>query len=40
MVELDKSGSGEGLMVWSCENSDKPSGSIKDGEFLDRLSEY
>ena len=34
---LDRSGSGWGKMAGSCEWSNKPSGSIKYGEFLDWL---
>jgi hypothetical protein len=32
---VDASGSGQGPMAHSCEHSNKPLGSIKDGKFLD-----
>jgi hypothetical protein len=32
---LDRSGSGYGQVAGSCEYGDKPSGSIKCGEFLE-----
>jgi len=38
MVEecrLDSSGAGQGPVAGSCEDGNEPSGSIKDGEFLD-----
>jgi hypothetical protein len=37
--ELDFSDSGQGPMVSSYENSNELSGSIKDREFLDQLSQ-
>jgi len=36
---MDASGSGQGPMMGSCEHGNKPSGSIKRGEFLDYLSD-
>jgi hypothetical protein len=32
---LDSSSSGQGPVAASCEHGNEPSGSIKDGEFLD-----
>jgi hypothetical protein len=32
---LDASGSGQRLVVGSCEHGNEPAGSIKGGEFLD-----
>jgi hypothetical protein len=37
---LDVSGSGQGPVVCPCENGNKISGSMKDGELLDYLSDY
>jgi hypothetical protein len=37
---VDSSGSGQGLLAGSCENSNEPSGSIQGGEFLDQLNDY
>jgi len=37
---MDSSGSGEDLVVGSCQHGNEPSGCIKDGEFLDQLSDY
>jgi hypothetical protein len=34
---LDSIGSGEGPVTGSCEHDNKPSGSVKGGEFLDKL---
>jgi hypothetical protein len=34
---LDRSGSGYGQVVGSCKHGDEPSGSIKCGEFLEKL---
>ena len=34
---LDLAGSGQGQLVGTCECGNKPSGSIKCGEFLDLL---
>jgi hypothetical protein len=31
---------GQGPVAGSCEHSDKPSGSIKDGQFLEMLNNY
>jgi hypothetical protein len=41
MVEcgLNSSGSGQGPVVGYCEHGNGPSGSIKDGEILDQLSD-
>jgi hypothetical protein len=38
--ELDASGSGEGPATGSYKHSNEPSGSIKDREFLNYLSNY
>jgi hypothetical protein len=37
---MDESGSGKGPVAGCCEHSNEPSGSIKGGEFLDKLSDY
>jgi hypothetical protein len=37
---LDSSGSGQGPVAGSCEHSNEPSCTIKDGEFLDLLNDY
>jgi len=37
---LDSSGSGQGLVVGSCEHGNEPSGSIKGRQILDQLSDY
>jgi len=37
---LDSSVSGWGQVMGSCEQGNKPLGYIKDGEFLDKLSNY
>jgi hypothetical protein len=34
---MDSSGSGYGVVVGSCEHSNKSSSSVKDGEFLDKM---
>jgi hypothetical protein len=36
----DQSGPGQGQLVGSCEYGDKPSGSIKCGEFLEQLRTF
>jgi hypothetical protein len=36
---LDSSGSGQGLLMVSCEHGNEPSGYMKGGEFLDQLSD-
>jgi len=38
--ELDSSGSGWGAVAEFSEHGNKPSGSIKGGEFVDHLSDY
>jgi len=35
---LDASGSGQGPVVGCCEHGNETSGSVKGGEFLDKLS--
>jgi len=40
MCGLIASGSGQGLVAGSCENSNEPCGSIKGRGFLDYLSDY
>jgi hypothetical protein len=37
---MDTTGSGQGPVVDPCEHSNESSGSIKDGDFLDWLSDY
>jgi len=37
---LDSSGSGQGTMAGPCEHSNELSDSIKEGEFLNSLSDY
>jgi hypothetical protein len=37
---LERSGPGQGQVAGSCEYSDKPSGSIKCGEFLELLRTF
>jgi hypothetical protein len=37
---LDLCSSGYGPVANACEHGNKPSDSIKDGEFLDKLSDY
>jgi hypothetical protein len=37
---LDSSGSGHVLLAITCGHGSEPSGSIKDREFLDQLSNY
>jgi hypothetical protein len=37
---LDASASGQGPVTGCCEHGNEPSGSIKGGEFLDKMSDY
>jgi hypothetical protein len=37
---MDSTGSGQGSVAGSAENGDEPSGFIKGGKFLGRLSDY
>jgi hypothetical protein len=38
--ELDSSGSGQGPVADSCEHGNETSDSVKDGEFIEYLSDY